>query len=78
MNGRLTPRDVKREYTLKLQDTEARTLASDVKKRLRLRRRLRRAIEDMVRIEGGTDPLAREFAVLIRSAKVRLNGRACC
>jgi len=78
MDGRMTLQDVQREYALRLRDGETRAQAANLRCRLRLRRQLHRAIEEVVRIEGRTEPVAQEIAGLIRKTETQLGGRACC
>ena len=74
----LTGRDVNREYGLRLRRSEERARGTDLRNRLRLRRQLHRAIEDVVRIEGGSPQLTGELVGLIQRSEARLNRRACC
>jgi len=74
----LTPEDVVRAYTERLKSMEGNRRTSEIRHRLRLRRRLRKAILEAARLEGGAQQLAMEFSGLIRSAKHRVTGRPCC
>jgi len=74
----LTCRDVSRAYDLRLRRSEERARGTDLRNRLRLRRQLHRAIENVVRIEGRSPQLARELVGLVQRSEARLNRRACC
>jgi len=74
----MTSKDVQREYTDRLRTAERDRQAAEIQHRLRLRRQLRKAIQEAAQVEGGAQELAAEFAGLVRGAKRRLTERPCC
>ena len=74
----MTPEDAQRAYAERLRLTERNRRASEIQHRLRLRRQLRKAILETVRLEGGAQELETEFSGVIRSAERRMSGRPCC
>jgi hypothetical protein len=74
----MTPRETLREHGERLKRAEQSRRASEVSQRMRIRSRLRKAILETVRLDGGTRELAVELHGLVRSAERRLSGRPCC
>ena len=78
MNGVImTPKDLTREFVQRLSRGERATQALEVRRRLRTRRQLRRAIEEVIRLDGGTQEVAREFLTLLHRVD-RPAERPCC
>lgn len=74
----MTPREALREHAERLQRAEQSRRVSEVSQRMRIRSRLRKAILETVRLDGGTRELAVELHGLVRNAERRLSGRSCC
>ncbi len=74
----MTSKDVQRAYMHRLEENERKRHASEIKHRKQLRQQLREAIQETVKLDGGAQALAVEYAGLVRSANARLRERPCC
>ena len=74
----MTTTETLREHEERLSDAARARLAIEAVHRIRIRRKLRSAILQMLRLDGDSRELAAELAGLARRAERRLSGRACC
>lgn len=79
MNGlHMTPRMARREHEERLQRAARDRRAVEVAQRMRIQTRLRKAIQEAVRLNGGTAELAAEVSGMVRSVERRLSDCSCC
>ncbi|UCF10275.1 MAG: hypothetical protein JSW65_00915 [Candidatus Bipolaricaulota bacterium] len=74
----MTPRQSLREYSERLERAAIARRRVEIHQRMRVRNRLRKAILEIVKLDGKTPEVAVELNGLIRSVERRLSGRPCC
>jgi len=78
MDLRLTTvNEVSRDYSRRLERAAAARTAAEIRHRMRVRNRLRKAILEVVKLRGETPDVACELKRLIRGAECRLGERPC-
>ena len=73
----MTVNDVLRDYSGRLERAAAARTAVEIRHRMRVRNRLRKAILEIVKLQGQTPDVAYELDALIRGAECRLGERPC-